>query len=117
MKLHVLYFSEGADKLEIYSSEQQVAERIQRLPSFIKSSVYHYVLEDLEEYYDLCEEIMDGVIDYAYWAIPELNLNFDYLNEIQIFKLAYIIENPDSVTARTLLHSIWNETQIQALEA
>ena len=83
-ELHVLYFSEGADKLEIYSSEQQVAERVQSLPSFIKSSVYHYVLEDLEEYYDLCDEIMGGVIDYAYWAIPELNLDFDYLNETQI---------------------------------
>ena len=88
-ELHVLYFSEGADKLEIYSSEQQVAERIQRLPSFIKSSVYHYALDDidqsvLEEYYDLCDEIMGGVIDYAYWAIPEWDLNFDYLNETQI---------------------------------
>ena len=84
MQLHVLHFSEGAEKLEIYSSGQQALERIQRLPSFIKKSVHHYAVEDLEEYYDLCDEIMGGVIDYAYWAIPELNMDFAYLNETQI---------------------------------
>ena len=84
MKLYVLHFQQGGGKLEIYSSGQQALERIQTLNRFQDFLIHHYVLEDLEEYYDLCDEIMDGVIDYAYWAIPEWDLNFDYLNETQI---------------------------------
>jgi hypothetical protein len=91
MKLHVLHSPKLA-KLEIYSSGQQALERIQTLNRFSDCLIHHYALESLEEYYDLCDEIMGGVIDYAYWAIPELNLNFDRLDETQIEKIFFALE-------------------------
>jgi hypothetical protein len=81
MQFHILHFSTGSEKLEVYNSEQRCDQRWdsfydEEFPEY-QLDIHRYVASSLKEYRDVCEHI--GVDpEYSLWFIDGMNEILEY---------------------------------------